>query len=485
MTVMGNYDTAAFMTYAENVAGQFEKLAEIPRPSGHEEKVSEYLYEWAQSHGFPARRDGFKNVIFDVPATQGFEDRPLAALQAHTDMVFAQRDGLDLDAETHSIRVIIDGGRLFADGTSLGADDGIGAALALCIAKGKAAHGPLRIILTADEESGMSGAENLDADCVRDVRYLINLDSEDEGVATVSSAASSEYVFTRKFTPAKPDGAALSVSVSGLPGGHSGIDIIYGRKNAVKCVSAALNALENAGVAFALASFSGGTAVNAIPSSARAVICVESGKTEEAKSVLSEALAGINARTDEKAEVSVSTANLPESAVSGADTQSAVRFVSELFDGVYSMSEAMEGLVECSSNTGGIKTENGAIAVCVMVRSSDDARLSELCEKQEAAAEKYGFSFGRSGRAAAWRYNPESRLLDVTKRAYLSVFGKEITVEAIHAGLECGAFLRYNPSLDIISIGPTVKNPHTVNEFCDLESVGKVGILVEEILKAL
>lgn len=261
------------------VVDYFMPLAEVPRPSHHEEKIGAFLMNWAEERGFSPEQDAVGNVMFDVPATEGMDGAPLTILQAHMDMVAVAENGKQYDPLNDPITVIRndDEGTLTADGTSLGADDGAGLAIAMAAAEGKMAHGPLRIIVTVDEEDGMDGAFGMDASWLEGATNLINIDNEISNQVLVSTAAGDSVRMTRKleFTD-PPEGTALTIELSGLKGGHSGVEIDKGRLNGIVGLATFLNRLNEVGIPHALASFDGGTAANAIPPKAKAVIVVDS-----------------------------------------------------------------------------------------------------------------------------------------------------------------------------------------------------------------
>ena len=463
----------------QEIISEFEKLTRIPRPSGHEEKVSEYLENRAKELGFPVIRDAQNNIVFDIPATKGMEEKPLVGLQAHMDMVFAQKDGGNLDPLTTCIAMKNDGKDLTADGTSLGADDGIGIAMILCIAEGKMEHGPLRAIITTGEEVSMGGAQGLDPAMLEGVSYLINIDSEEEGHVTVSSAAGVTTHFTKYGNPEKPGmEKAWKISLLGLSGGHSGVDIDKNRLNAVTGLG---KALQEAGP-LAVASMKGGSADNAIPTSAEAVICMAESDVEVLRSILQSQL-DAHKISDPDGKYSIEETGMPREVMEASLQKALLGLCCHIRDGCLVMSSDVDGLVQTSSNLGILQADAKMIRATGLARSSDPLDLQDLCDSFSCLSEENGMEYKPDFTAEAWKFNPESRLLKITKEAYHRLFGKEISVDAIHAGLECGCFMTKNPALDIISIGATLRNPHTVREACEIESIGKVWNLLEEILR--
>jgi len=480
---------AAFAAEARDngVMEHFMELTDIPRPSHHEEQISSYLEKWASERGFSVKRDSANNIVFDVPATSGMEDRPLTALQAHMDMVFAQKDGLNLDPLATRINVTDDGVWMMSDGnTSLGSDDGLGIAIIMSVAEGRLAHGPMRMIITTDEEDAMTGIHAIDPSVVDGVSYLINLDYEIEGVVMISSAAGYDESFTKSCEPAvSTKDSALSISLSNLSGGHSGVQINENRLNGAVAMGAMLRALEDAGIDFELASMTAGTAKNAIVASAKAVIRVDSKDTDAVNTVLEtvfDAFRQAHSESDPDMSLSVSAAETGLEVMPSESKQSVISFLTGLNDGVYTMHPTVEGLVECSSNLGVVTVNAAGMDFEVFARSSEQSRLDELLALHTELASSLGISVTGWQSSEAWAYKEDNHLLDVTEAVYRELFGTEISAQAVHAGLECGSFARMNSAMDIISIGPTIENPHTINERFEIATVEKVWQLLEAVL---
>lgn len=470
------------------VLEEFEKLTQIPRPSHHEEKVSEYLENWATERGFEPYRDEHNNVVFDVHATPGMEGLPRIALQGHMDMVFAHKDGENPDPLTTKVVMKNDGTYLTSDGnTSLGADDGIGVAMALCVAEGKIDHGPLRIICTTDEEDGMSGAMNMDPRFFQDINYLINIDSEDEGIVTISSAAGVTCEYKMEFSPCKQQkDSTMEIKLTGCSGGHSGLDIIKGGLNGAVVMAQILDELRNQGIDYEINSFTAGTASNAIVTSATAVICLDEEditRTQEKITELSKNYSELGRKTDPDFKIETNLTKDKTDVMPKENQEALIDFITKLKNGVNSMSPDIEGLVESSSNLGIVRADTESISFSLLIRSCDEGKLEELMEGQKELASSLGYSVEQIITANPWPYKTDNTLLGDTKSVYKELFGKEIEQMAIHAGLECGTFAIYNKDLNIISIGPTLRNPHTVNERLELATVPKVWKLLKGILQ--
>lgn len=460
------------------VTDEFLKIAEIPRKSGYEERVGDYLIKWAGDCGLICVRDKNGNVIIDKPASRGYETHGRVILQAHMDMVCAAKDDKDYDFLKNGIQTVLDvqSGTLTADGTSLGADDGIGVAEILYILKKRnLKHPPLRAIFTVCEETGMDGAIGL-SDTYLDAKYLINIDNEDIDSLCNSCADSASHILTKPFTAREPIGdCAFEISVSGLSGGHSGTDINLGRANAAQILGAALKEAINRGISVELSALSGGEAGNAIPKSANAAIITNSEKAASFKNCLNSVFSIIkheyrHSEPNMKLELtelsSVPTPVAPaEAAVAVAD------LISVLPCGVNSMSPLIDGLVESSANIGVIGMKDGKIELIITTRSSTEGKSQKLSLAVKTAARLAGFEYDKAAYSPGWELNPNNALAEKYAKAFKAVTGRNIKSAPIHAGLECGCFARKNPKLDMISIGPTIHNIHTPNETLILKTV--------------
>ena len=469
----------------------FRLLAAVPRPSHHEEKISDYLMSWAKEQGYEAVQDDVKNIMFEVPATEGYEDLPLTALQGHMDMVCVAEDGVDFDPLTDPIQVVLDeeNGTLTADGTSLGADDGVGVAIIMGAVQGRLAHGPLRILITVDEEDGMEGAFNMDASWLEGLDYLINIDNEVSSEVLVSTAAGDSVRVSGAVTTQAPAGdTALTLELRGLKGGHSGVEIDKGRLNGVVGMGRLLEGLTRAGLDWELVSLKGGTASNAIPAKATAVIVIDGAQREtleEAVGAFREALAEEFSGIEDVIDISVSDAPAAEAVLSRADRDNAVTFVTTVRNGVNTWSADMEGLVESSSNLGVFSVDPDGVSASTYIRSSVGALEQEIIDSQLALCPQCGYEAETVKMADPWPYNPDSKLLALTQEVYRQLNGEDITVSAVHAGLECGTFAVLNPDMEMISIGPDLVDVHSPQETLYLNSVPKTWRLLEGILTSL
>lgn len=472
----------------ERIIDNFLLLTRIPRKSHHEEAVSRFLYNWAVEKGLQAWRDEVGNVVVDRPGAPGCENAPRTILQAHMDMVCVAEPGKAYDPLTDPITVINDGKTLTADGTSLGGDDGAGVAIAMSILEDEnACFGPVRAVFTVDEEDGMAGAEALDSRHL-DARYMINLDWEAFGSLCCSSAGSDMYAFSKEASSLPAEGAAFALTVSGLEGGHSGAQIHLGRANAIRLAAGILAAGSGRCGGACLASFMGGSAHNAIPSSCQAVIVTPAEKApdflEAAREAIDLALEGC-ALTDPHAVISIVQTDGVDSALSADDTAMILGILTEVHDGVNTWSASIPGLVESSANTGLAQLGGGRFEFTVHQRSSEPAITAEMKKVFIAQAAKYGFAMDVLASSPPWPVRPGSELLEICSRQYKALTGQEIRVEPVHAGLECGGFSAKNPALDIISIGPDILDIHSPKETLILESVYNCDRLVRSILKEI
>ena len=470
------------------VVDNFTLLTRIPRPSHHEEKVSAFLEGWAKQQGFKVQRDKQNNILFDVPATPGYEKLPLTILQGHMDMVCAAAEGVTFDPLKDPIKVIRDNkaGTLTAAGTSLGADDGAGVAMIMLAAQGGLNHGPLRALITTDEEDGMEGAFGLSPDWLADARYLINLDSETSDEVLVSTAAGDSLKITGTVTLQKPAGdTAVRLELKGLKGGHSGVEIDKGRCNGLIAMARLLKDLREQGLHYELVSFGGGTAPNAIPSKANAVIMLKAADRTILKNIADAWLDSLktNYRGIEDG-ISLQVTDVPaaDQVLSVEDRDRAILFMNEVIDGVYTWSAKMKGLVESSSNLGLFTADKNGINARTYVRSSSAVQQERIVQSQQELSLWCLYHSEVIKMADPWPYNPDSQLLALTKEAYKKLNGTDIKVVALHAGLECGTFAVLNPKMDMISIGPDLKDVHSPKETLYLNSIPKTWNLLQELL---
>jgi dipeptidase D len=473
----------------QGVLAEFSGLAKYPRPSHHEKAVSDYIVSRLRELGADPIQDAVYNIIADIPATAGMENIPRAIIQGHMDMVCVAKPGVAYDPLTDPIRIKRDGNILSAEGTSLGADDGIAVAVALYLLDRKASHGPLRLIFTVDEETSMTGATHLDPKYVQDAKYIINCDSESIDILVVGSAGSRHTDFSRQVKWQKNGfDAAVTISAHDFLGGHSGETINAGKSNAIKALALLLQRLRAQGISFTLAQINGGVAANAIPSTAQAVLALRSTDVTAVQTAAAQAQQDcrlIYGEVEKNASFTVTSADVPAQTFSSADTTAVIQLLSLLHCGVFAMNQHLPKLPDLSANIGTIKLDGDTLNIQYFPRSSSDARLEELIGTLPVLAELTGFDLTIGGLDPAWSENPHSELRPIMSKIYKELTGKDARVEAMHGGLETGFFYAANPNLDIVSIGATTHDIHSPEETLELDTVALLVRLVARTLLSL
>ena len=471
------------------VFDQFAQINKIPRPSKHEEKMIEYLKDFGKSHGLETVVDETGNVLIKKPATKGYEDRPTVVLQSHMDMVCDKLVDVDFDFYNDPIQTYVDGDWLRAKGTTLGADDGIGDAIELAIlASDDIGHGPIECVFTRDEETELSGAIGMKSDFMSG-KYLINLDSEDEGEIFISCAGGcgteATFNFAREDAPAGYD--FILLSLKGLNGGHSGDDIEKKRANAIKILARFLY-IEQDKLDLRLASFDSGKMHNAIPRDGKVVAAVPGGMVEQVRKDWEKFQADVKNEyfvTDTNMQFALSSAPV-EQVLPREQGRNIVMALQAVDNGVYAMSQAEEisWLVETSSNVSVVETGTDYLKVISLQRSSVNSNLLNMCNTVEAAFRLAGaYNIVHNEANPAWPMKPGSKLVEIAKESYERLFHKEPKVIGIHAGLECGLFAERYPDMDMISFGPTLRNVHTPDECLYIPTVKLVWDHLLDILK--
>ncbi|MDR2065590.1 MAG: aminoacyl-histidine dipeptidase [Prevotellaceae bacterium] len=465
----------------------FYALTQIPRPSKKEKKAAEYILHFGEKLGLKSVMDEIGNVIISKPATPGMEKCKGIILQAHIDMVPQANNDKKHDFEKDPIEAYIDGEWVTANGTTLGADNGIGVAAAMAVLESKnLEHGPLEVLITIDEETGMTGANNLSPAALKG-EILINLDSEDEGELYVGCAGGLDGTFTFEYQKEKmpEDFTSIKLNVTELEGGHSGMDIILGRANANKTIFRLLKILANK-LNARLASIEGGNIRNAIPREAVAVVAIEKNREEELNNIVNEFQKIIKseyAGTDKKLKILVEKTKKPEEIIDKKTQTALTDAIYGCPNGVVRMSDAMPGLVETSNNLAIVKSESGKIQVKCLMRSSVDSAKLDLAEAMESVFRQAGAKVEFSGGYSGWKPNIESSILAVMQKTYKELYNKIPEIKAIHAGLECGIFGGIYPHWDMISFGPTIRHPHSPAEKVNIESVDKFWKFLTATLK--
>lgn len=471
----------------EGLWRNFYKLTQIPRPSKKEEKVIQFMKEFGESLGLKTIVDQVGNVIIKKPATPGMENRKGIIMQGHLDMVPQANSDRNFNFDTDPIEAWIDGDWVKARGTTLGSDNGMGVAAAMAVLESKnIEHGPIEALFTVDEETGMTGAFELKPG-ILDGEILLNMDSEDEGELYVGCAGGINASSKMKYDEVNPDtdSVAFRIHVSGLRGGHSGIDIPLYRGNANKII---FRLLKKATREFGLkiAELDGGSLRNAIPREAVAVVAVKKDNEKAFVNYVTETEKTIKkeyATADPDLKISCEPASIPGKVMECAAQK---RFIDAIYacpNGVVRMSSDMEGLVETSTNLAIVKIKNGEASALSLLRSSVDSAKHDLAETVVSVFDLAGATTELDGDYPGWKPNPNSPILHEMKEVYNRKFGKVPEIKAIHAGLECGLLGGVYPNWDMISFGPTIRHPHSPDEKVNIPSVQKFWDFLVETLK--
>jgi dipeptidase D len=468
----------------------FAALARIPRGSKNEAAAGRFVMDTARQLGLEAHQDSTGNVLVRKPASPGRDHKPSVCLQSHLDMVCEKNADKEHDFTKDPIELVRDGDTLRANGTTLGADNGIGVAAALAVAEDRSLqHGPLEMLFTVDEETGLTGAQRLEPGFFRS-RILLNLDSEEEGEIFVgcSGGQDTQGTWTVVREPAKAGMAALEVKVTGLRGGHSGLEIDKGRGNALKILNRVLLALAE-GAGARLVEVRGGNKRNAIPREAFATVCVPKSRATRARklvarweSVVREELGAV------EPELRVSAAeaeSAPAEVLKRKHQRQIQQTVSALPHGVVKMSAAIPGLVETSTNVAVITTEGDTISLATSQRSSVASEIQEIAQTVKTIFELGGAKVSQGDGYPGWKPNLDSPTLKRAIATYASLYGKEPAVKAIHAGLECGLIGEKYPGIDMISFGPTLKAVHSPDESIFVDTVPRFWGFLAALLEGV
>ncbi len=449
--------------------GFFQEISEIPRGSKNEAQISAHLQAFGKALGYETVADAVGNVLIKKPAYPGYENRKTIILQGHMDMVCDKRPDVEHDFTKDPIRTYVDGEWLKAQGTTLGADNGIGVAAAMAVLADKSLkHGPLNCLFTIDEETGLTGAEALSPELLQG-DILVNLDSEDEGEMFIGCAGGvCNYAeFKHMWTMVSGDMFYMKVDINGLTGGHSGDDINKGRANANKLLCRFLNRIREK-YEFYLCDISGGSLHNAIPRDASAVFAVQSADKESVRVDFNLFAAEVQdeySATEPSMRFTLQSTDPVKRVIDPAVTKNLLRGICAVFNGVFAMSQDVPGLVETSSNLASIKrTSDSVITVTTSQRSSIESARDFVSDSVRAAFELAGANVTTKGQYPGWKPNMKSQILQVACATYKQLFGEDAKIKAIHAGLECGLFLEKAPHLDMISFGPTMRGVHSPDE---------------------
>ena len=467
------------------VFGYFEEICAIPHGSRNTKMISDYLVGFAKAHNLTYHQDEMNNVILFAPGTCGMEDRPPVILQGHIDMVCEKEASCPIDMTAEGLDVTHDDTCVYAKGTTLGGDDGIATAMAMALlADDTIPHPPLEVVMTTEEEIGLLGATAIDLSQLKG-RTLINLDSEAEGVFTVSCAGGCTACISLPVERRAVYGPCIRLTVDGLQGGHSGADIHLKRANADKIMGEFMSRIQKL-MPLCLTSLSGGAKDNAIPRSCQATLVAMGINLERINDIAAALQEEVRANYDEP-DATVQAFDVDALGGNSLSTESTAKVISLLCsapNGVQKWSADIEGLVQTSLNLG-IAKLGDRFSATFSVRSSVNSEKQEVLDQLKALAEMLDGTYSQDGEYPAWEYRKESHLRDTMVRIYREMFAQEPKVEAIHAGLECGLFSQKLPGLDCVSIGPQMYDIHTTRERLEIASTERVWKFLLEVLKNL
>jgi len=467
---------------------RFFEITQVPRPSKKEEKILAYLKNLCEELKLTYKEDKVGSLVISIPATKGYEKAPVVVLQAHVDMVCEKNKGTEHDFDNDPLKLKIVDGWVAAEGTTLGSDNGIGMAAALAIITDKdSVHGPLEVLLTVDEETGLTGASNLESGFITG-KTLLNLDSEEDGAFYVgcSGGIDTAGIFNIQYEEHPKDCKCYELTITGLKGGHSGLDIHTGRGNAIKLLARTLCAFD---FKYHLSKIEGGSKRNAIPREAEAYFCINSADEKKLIAIVAKM------NEDFKNEFNTADGNVLvkvaptdcccEKTYAPQFTEKFIKTLLALPHGVFQMSQDIEGLVETSTNLATIVVEGDKIVVGSSQRSSIESAKRYAANSVKSVFELAGADVKTGDGYPGWKPNLDSPILHFSKDVYKKLYGKEPEIKAIHAGLECGILGDKEPGLDMISFGPTITGAHSPDEKVNIETVDKFYTLLKGILKEI
>ncbi|MGK9369750.1 aminoacyl-histidine dipeptidase [Melioribacter sp. Ez-97] len=469
----------------KNVWKYFYQITQIPRPSKHEEKILNYLKEFAGSKNLEYIEDEVKNIVIKIPATEGKENAPAVVLQSHVDMVCEKNKGTEHDFFKDPLELEIDGDWIKAKGTTLGADNGIGMAAALAIADDNFEHGPIELLFTVDEETGLTGASNLDKNMLRG-KYMINLDTEEDGIFYIGCAGGMDTVgvFDIQTEPVNGDVETYTLYVGGLKGGHSGMEISERRGNAIKILGFLLDKLQNFEIK--ISSIAGGSKRNAIPREAEANILIKKERLNDVNKTISGYLAEVKNEIGTNAsDLVIKLDKSNEKNLTAFTNEFASRVnnaIIALPHGVVEMSEKIGGLVETSTNLATVVIENNKLRIGTSQRSSVESAKKRIGRTVKSVFDLAGASVEVVDGYPAWQPNFDSELLRIASEVYEKSHNEKPEIKVVHAGLECGIIGEKYPGLDMISVGPTITGAHSPDEKLKINDVPKFYDLVKKII---
>lgn len=467
----------------------FAQICAIPHPSKHEQALSQHIQAWAKDKGLSLVEDNVGNLIIKKPATAGMENRKTVVIQAHLDMVPQKNADKVHDFTQDPIEAYIDGDWVKANGTTLGADNGIGMASALAIlGSDDIKHGPLEVLLTVDEEAGMTGAFGVEPGMLQ-AEILINTDSEQEGEIYMGCAGGVDAEFTLpvQWQPIANGMQAFTLSLTGLKGGHSGVNIHLGRGNANKLLARFLagHARE---LQLAIAAFNGGSLRNAIPREASVMLTVPAALLTPLQQVVAQYEALLQqelAAVEPALKLSLTEVPVPTQVLTSATQTALINLLNVCPNGVMRMSDEVAGVTETSLNMGVITTKADSVQVLCLIRSLIDSGREQVQSMLTSLAQLSGADVKFSGAYPGWKPNPDSPVMAIVNQTYQDIYHKEPVIMVIHAGLECGLFKKPYPDMDMVSIGPTIRFPHGPDEMVNITTVGQYWQLLLAVLERI
>lgn len=467
----------------------FEAISNIPRGSGNEKGISDYLLDFGKSLGLESIQDKALNVIIKKPGTKGYENAPTVIIQGHMDMVCEKNNGVEHDFEKDPLKLRIVDDYIYATDTTLGADNGIAVAYAMAIlASNDIPHPPIEVLITTDEETGMSGAMAINKEHIEG-KILINLDNEEEGYLLVSCAGGVRSSATINIEKQDiSDKKLIKINISGLKGGHSGMDIIKERGNSNKILGRVLKGLSKE-VKFNIVNLNGGSKNNAIPREAEAVITINSSDENIVIDVIKNCndIIGNELRTQDSG-LKIEASSIDDKEVKEFTDESTKKVVDLLYlypNGINSKSVEIDGLVESSTNLGVLTTSDTAVEFDSAIRSSVPSLKEEIVLRSKTIVELFGGEFTTTADYPGWEYNPDSKIREICQKVHKDLYGNEAKIVAIHAGVECGLFNEKLGDLDMISFGPNLYDVHTPDEHMSISSVRNCYEYLKAILKEI
>jgi dipeptidase D len=471
----------------KSVWKHFDALSAIPRASTKEAAARAYVLAQAAKLGLESTQDAVGNIVVRKPARPGRENATPALLQGHLDMVCEKNEGTAHNFDTDPIRILRDGDWLIADGTTLGSDNGVGVAAALAVMESTdIAHGPMEFVFTIDEETGLTGANEFQAGLLKS-KFFFNLYGEEKGTLCIGCAGGINTVARRKVTlQAAKSGIARRIKVSGLKGGHSGVDIHLGRGNALRILGQTLQRVLDLGID--LATVKGGSAHNAIPREAFAVVVLDAGKEKELKSVVAAVEAEIRADLgsfDSGLTITVEDAERPDQIIARADAKQVIDLLASLHHGVLAMSPEVPRLVQDSTNVATVSMAGNTITIATSQRSAIESSKIAAGRMVATVCRLAGFEVEHSGSYPGWKPEPNSEIVRKLKAVHEEIFGNSPGLVAMHAGLECGVIGEKYPGMQLISFGPQIENPHSPHERVEISSVATFWTYLRAVLEKI